>query len=140
MWLLLRTPAALASVAIEGKVNEPFGPTVGEWYGQGTPNRDRRLQGLKEILGLRDVPREIRYQLLHRTASTILEARRFIAAHAIMLVHSFSQTDRWFEDFAALVELLGGEPPKGRLIACPGRVSPTLHVGWVRGSAKYLAR
>jgi hypothetical protein len=28
LWLLIRTPTALASVAVEGKVDEPFGETV----------------------------------------------------------------------------------------------------------------
>lgn len=142
LWLLLRTPSALASVAVEGKVAEPFGPTVGEWLGEDVEepaaNKHRRLRGLCEILGLSTAAPELRYQLLHRTASAVLEARRFLAAHAVMLVHSFSQQDLWYDDFERVVVALGGHAEKGRLISIPNRGGPTLHLGWVRGNAKYL--
>lgn len=142
LWLLLRTPSALASIAVEGKVSEPFGPTVGEWLGAGVEepgaNKQRRLSGLCDILGLRTAAPELRYQLLHRTASAVLEARRFLAAHAVMLVHSFSQQDLWYDDFERLVAALGGQAGKGRLIAIPGQEGPTLHLGWVRGDARFL--
>ena len=142
LWLLLRTPSALASVAIEGKVSEPFGPTVGEWLGRAAlepdANKQRRLRGLCEILGLAHAAPELRYQLLHRTASAVLEARRFLAAHAIMLVHTFSSHDDWFDDFAQFAAALGGRPGRERLIPIPGRAGPTLHVGWVRGDERYL--
>ena len=40
-----------------------------------------------------------KYQLLHRTASAIIEAERFNANHALMLVHSFSLANEWYGDF-----------------------------------------
>lgn len=142
LWLLLRTPAALASVAIEGKVAEPFGPTVGEWLGEGGEganlNKRRRLDGLCELLGLTSAAPDLRYQLLHRTASAVLEARRFLAAHAVMLVHSFSQQDAWYDDFERFAHALGARPEKGRLAEVPNRSGPTLHIGWVRGDAAHL--
>ncbi|HEU4564653.1 MAG TPA: hypothetical protein VFS05_08400 [Gemmatimonadaceae bacterium] len=142
LWLLLRTPNTLASVAVEGKVAERFGPTVGEWLGEGgeegNQNKARRLRGLCEILGIPSAGRDLRYQLLHRTASAIIEARRFLAAHAVMLVHSFSQQDAWYEDFERFAVALGAQPEKGRLVQIPGRAEPTLHIGWVRGHADFL--
>jgi hypothetical protein len=42
----------------------------------------------------------VRYQLLHRTASAVIEAERFGARHAVMLVHSFTEENLWFDDFA----------------------------------------
>jgi hypothetical protein len=143
LWLLLRTPAALASVAVEGKVAEPFGPTIGEWLGDGgeaaNPNKSRRLKGLCELLGLASAAPELRYQLLHRTASAVIEARRFLAAHAVMLVHSFSQQDAWYDDFERFARALDAEPAKGKLTVVPGRTGPTLHLGWVRGDAAHLS-
>ena len=138
LWLLLRTPAALASVAVEGKVREPFGPTIEEWLREGGPNRRVRLKGLCDLLGLSSASMELRYQLLHRAASAVLEARRFLAAHAIMLVHSFSQDDAWYEDFERFAGALGASPAKGKLSAVPGREGPTLHLGWIRGAEKFL--
>jgi hypothetical protein len=132
----------LVSVAVEGKVSEPFGPTIGEWLGPDSPelvsNKQCRLRGLCEIVGLSTAAPELRYQLLHRTASAVLEARRFLADHAVMLVHSFNQHDLWYDDFERFVVALGGRPEKGRLIHIAGRDAPTLYLAWARGDAKYL--
>ena len=140
LWLLLRAPGGLASVAIEGKVKESFGPTVAEWSEEASSGKEVRLQALKNLLSLSDVPGEIRYQLLHRTASAILEARRFLAVHAVMLVHSFSQSDEWFDDFKAFSALLGASAEKGKLVQAPSHTQPTLHLGWVRGDAEFLTK
>ena len=96
----------LAIIAVEGKVEESFADLVADW--NGTPGKQRRLDGLCETLKL-DVSGVggIRYQLLHRTASAIYEAKRYRCRHALMLVHSFSSSHRWFEDFAAFSSALG---------------------------------
>jgi hypothetical protein len=140
LWLLIRTPTALASVAVEGKVDEPFGETVHDWLAGGSANRQARLMGLLEMLGLSSVPPETRYQLLHRTASAVLEARRFLAAHAMLLVHSFSRDARWFDDFAFFCRLLAVAPAKDVLLEVPGTTGPTLHLGWVSGDSHFLTR
>jgi hypothetical protein len=130
----------LISVAVEGKVSEPFGPTVGEWLVNASAGKQRRLAYLRDLLGLPDpVPPNLRYQLLHRTASALIEARRFFAAHAVMLVHSFSQSDEWFADFREFAEALGASAVKERVVSVPRHAGPTLHLGWVRGGSEYLA-
>jgi hypothetical protein len=90
----------LGIIAVEGKVEESFAELVMDW--NSTRGKQRRLERLCETLGL-DAAQVggIRYQLLHRTASAIYEAKRYRCRHALMLVHSFSPTHRWFEDFAA---------------------------------------
>jgi hypothetical protein len=139
LWVLARTDGGLVSIAVEGKVSEPFGPTVGEWLASPSEGKLRRLDYLRELLQLPDpVPQDLRYQLLHRTASALIEAERYFAEHAVMLVHSFSQTDEWFSDFARFAEALGATAVKGELIAVPRRTRPTLYLGWVRGEAQYL--
>ena len=50
---------------------------------------------------------DIRYQLLHRTVATLLEAKRYGATEAIMLVHSFDPDDASFGDFQAFATRLG---------------------------------
>jgi hypothetical protein len=140
LWVLARTPTGLVSMAVEGKVSEPFGPTVGEWLVNASEGKQRRLAYLRDLLKLPDpVPPNLRYQLLHRTASAVLEARRFFAAHAVMLVHSFSQSDEWFADFSDFAAALGVSIEKGQLVPVPNHSGPTLHLGWVRGEARYLA-
>jgi hypothetical protein len=90
----------LGIIAVEGKVEESFADLVSDW--NTTPGKQRRLENLCDSL---DLPLTqvglVRYQLLHRTASAIYEAKRYRARHALMLVHSLSRTHRWFEDFAA---------------------------------------
>jgi hypothetical protein len=140
LWVLARTRTGLTSIAVEGKVSEPFGPTVGEWLANASEGKRRRLAYLRDLLNLPDpVPPNLRYQLLHRTASALIEARRFFAAHAVMLVHSFSQSDEWFADFAQFTEALGASAAKGKMVPVPDRAEPTLHLAWVRGELQYLA-
>jgi hypothetical protein len=90
----------LAVIAVEGKVEESFAQLIGDW--NTTPGKLNRLERLCETLCL-EVARvgDIRYQLLHRAASAIYEAKRYRCRNALMLVHSFSATHRWFADFAA---------------------------------------
>ncbi len=96
----------LALIAVEGKVEESFAEFVADW--NGTPGKQYRLQRLCATLGL-DAARAggIRYQLLHRTASAIYEAKRYRCRNALMLVHSFSPAHRWFDDFAAFSCAMG---------------------------------
>src|SRR3954468_14676426 len=75
--LARRAAGGVVALAVEGKVEEPFGDhTVTEWRSTATPGREKRLRYLLGVLGLADDERTgtLRYQLLHRTASAIIEA------------------------------------------------------------------
>jgi hypothetical protein len=90
-------------------------------------------------LGLRDtVPAHICYQLLHRTASAIIEAKRFGATYALMIVHSFSENNTGYFDFGAFVSLYGIEPRINDLQTINMKNGISLKVGWVQGDKKYL--
>ncbi|MBE0568394.1 MAG: hypothetical protein IH577_01800 [Deltaproteobacteria bacterium] len=139
IWILARCATGLVSVAVEGKVSESFDKTLSEWNVKPSNGKTRRLDYLTSILGLeRELPGTIRYQLLHRTASAVIEAKRFSARHAVMLVHSFSQEDIWFSDYAAFVSLFGGIGVMDKIVAVRELDGVLLHFGWVRGEAKYL--
>lgn len=137
---LVRHPDGLAIYTIEGKVDEPLGDTVGEWTSNASAGRIERLSYLCAMLGLSECPTQIRYQLLHRTVSALIEAERFSATSAGMIVHSFSPHRRWFDDFAAFVRLLGGgdiQPGEAKVIHVPsGR---PLVLGWACGDERFLA-
>lgn len=135
IWVLARSGGQLISIAVEGKVSEPFGPTVQEWQLKASPGKTKRLAYILSLLGLPSVPETTRYQLLHRTASAIIEAQRFNAAHAVMLVHSFSQSCEWFEDYTAFVSLMGGIAAENRMVSVGPRSGVSLHLAWVRGNA-----
>jgi hypothetical protein len=131
VWILAKAGPELISIAVEGKVSEPFGPTVAEWNATPTPGRRKRLAFLKDVLGLPDVPAQIRYQLLHRTVSAMVEAERFTACHAAMLVHSFARNKASFEDFAAFVALFNRKASVNHIASVSRDNGPQLHLGWV---------
>ncbi|XOV83805.1 MAG: DUF6946 family protein [bacterium] len=82
----------------------------------------------------------IRYQLLHRTASAVIEANRFHAQTAIMLVHSFSQEDMWYEDFTDFSALFGIAPIKDHAHFAGQKSVEDLYLGWIVGNSEYLER
>jgi hypothetical protein len=140
IWVLARSQGQLVSIAVEGKVSEPFGPTMQEWQAESSPGKAERLAYLLSLLGLSSAPDATRYQLLHRTASAIIEAQRFNAAHAVMLVHSFSPSSEWFQDYAAFVALMGGGATENNMVSVSSRSGVSLHLAWVRGNASYLGK
>jgi hypothetical protein len=75
---------------------------------------------------------EIRYQLLHRTASAIILAQRFHARHAAMVVHSFSPAAKWIDDYYSFARLLGAAGSLDGVIDIPGHDQPTLSLAWVQ--------
>lgn len=134
LFVLGRIGAELAVVVIEGKVDESFGPLLGEWLVDASPGKRERLAFLRSTLGMtEEISPEIRYQLLHRTASPVVEAKRLGARYAAMIVHSFSAVDACLEDYRAFAAMLGVTGGKGRLEQAVGRSAPELWVGWVTG-------
>ena len=118
VFALLRCSGRTISMTVEGKVNEPFGPMLSEWLAEPTEGKRTRLAYLQDILGLPDdLPDDLYYQLLHRTASAVIEAGRFKTDAAAMLVHSFSQERKWFEAYAKFLELLGLPDKSGALVS-----------------------
>ena len=139
IWVLARCATGLVSIAVEGKVGESFGPTISEWMSTPTPGKKKRLDFLNEILGIEMAfPEDIRYQLLHRTGSAIIEAHKFFARHAVLMVHSFSQNDQWFEDYENFVRLFGSVGIRDQVVTTTIFKGVQLHFVWVRGNKKYL--
>jgi hypothetical protein len=130
----------LIVIAVEGKVSEPFGLTLAEWSVPESAGKQERLRYIQLLLGLKDeLPSLIRYQLLHRTASAVIEAHRFNAHSAVMLVHSFSQDALWFEDFQAFLGLFGVQPQFNQLYWLKELQGIHLYAGWVKGNQGFLA-
>ncbi|MCA0199887.1 MAG: hypothetical protein LCH56_03495 [Proteobacteria bacterium] len=130
-------PAVNAVLAVEGKVDEPFGEVVDKWLGTTpAPGKIARLKGLCATLGLEtDIVGDVHYQLLHRTCAAIYEARRLRYPCAMMLVHSFDALGAWFDKFEYFARSL--EMP----VAAPNAVSParlfdgiSLRLAWVKDS------
>jgi len=139
LFVLAKAREQLIAITVEGKVSESFGPTLEEWSASESPGKTQRLAFLKEQLGLsEESSSHIRYQLLHRTASAVIEARRFNARSAAMIVHSFSSTDQWFPDYQAFLALFGVDSDPDRLVFVRRTQGVDLYCGWARGDPKYL--
>jgi hypothetical protein len=139
VWVLAESSSGLVSVAVEGKVSEPFGPTVGEWFQERTPGKEERLRFLCSKLGLEyPPPLDARYQLFHRAVSAILEAERFRAKEAVMVVHTFSRTNEWFEDYQYFLSLFDLEAGIDQAVTTRIADEMNLSFAWVHGSEKYL--
>jgi hypothetical protein len=135
--VLARSKAGLIAIAVEGKVDESLGPTLGEKRAENSTGVNTRIDYLLKTLGLSECADGIRYQLLHRTASALIVANDYAANAAIMIVHSFSPTEMWFADFAAFAALFGRKPETNRLIHLGDRDGIPLWIGWCVGDQKF---
>lgn len=140
VFALLNTAGRTCAAMIEGKVAEPFGPTVGEWYDAPSEGKQIRMRALCELLGLDGVPpAPVRYQLMHRTASALIEARRFKTDEAAMIVHSFSPQALWFDDFAQFARLLGIPAEHDRPGTTTLKTGQRIRLGWATGNPQFIA-
>lgn len=131
------------ALAVEGKVEEPFGnETVEEWL-KSKNHSDNRITRLSHILCQLDLSyqeaKDIPYQLLHRTACAVIEAKRFGVPCAAMVVHSFSCHPNGFGDFENLLCALRVEKPvtAGKLYKVAKGNIPSgipLFIGWANRS------
>lgn len=129
----------LVALTVEGKVSEAFGPTLGEWYNLPSSGKEARLQYIRQELGLSEtIPSNVRYQLLHRTVSALIEAKRFNARSAVMIVHSFSPNNRWFEDYKTFLTVFGTRGEIGELVFLKQLGDIKLYAGWANGDARFL--
>ena len=130
----------MLSLAVEAKAGESFADQVSGWLKKVEKGSDKpkRLDSLRKILGIADKDvSDLRYQLLHRTASALIEAERVGAKYAAMIVQSFSNEKRRADpkeqlgDFRTFGETLGVSVDENRLVLVPNRASTQLYLGWV---------
>ena len=137
VFALLTSRSWLICLMVEGKAREDFGPTLRQWRRK-TSEKGYRMRW-KHVLGnvglIEPVPDHIRYQLLHRTASAVIEAKRLHAACAVMIVQSFAPSDKenHFADFAEFLSLYGRDPKKRELMFLNDVDGVHLYSGWAEG-------
>ena len=103
----------LFPIMVEGKAKETFGPLVSEWKKERSETGLERLDFLANELGLSGGDLDgLRYQLLHRTVSVLLEARRIGSAQGMMLVHAFADNADSFDDYKRFLAHFGIEAEK----------------------------
>ena len=136
IWAVLRTSKGLLSLSVEAKARETFGDdkALREWLSGGDSeksqaNRTARWDYIKEHLPSGKDYDRVRYQILHRCAASVIEAKRLGLKHAAFIVQAFEAPERSFQDYATFCEAMGVNADRGRL---PGmHVSEvSLSVGW----------
>jgi Domain of unknown function (DUF6946) len=152
LFAVARGAGELIAIAVEGKVAEEFDSTVGDWLSRRAADQAKRgraaepsararkrLRFLCQLLDLDQAEvADLRYQLLHRTAAALLEANRFAAPHALMLVHSFSDQDAWLGDYTKFAARMGASSAGANAVVRIGpRAGATLYLAWVRGEEQY---
>jgi hypothetical protein len=140
IFVLARSRSGPVSIMVEGKVNEPFGPTIEEWRADASPGKKTRLSFLLRSVGLpKQIDGAIRYQLLHRAASAVIEGERYRAIAAMMLVHSFSVKRAGWFDYRAFLNLFGVRAEIGQPQRLPGTQVVPLFAVWIPGDSQFLA-
>jgi len=143
IYVIAKSNNDLISIMIEGKVNEPFDKPVSSWISNsgGNSGKQERLDFLLNKLNLNQTQvQQIRYQLLHRTVSAIIEAQRIGAKNALMLVHSFSIKNEWFDDFGKFVELFGLTAKINSIVGPYQTDGINIYFGWTKGNKYYLTK
>ena len=139
IFVLARSSSGPVSIMVEGKVDESFGPTLGEWRKEASSGKEKRISFLLRSLGLSNAPVDsIRYQLLHRAASAIITGDQYRAAAAVLIVHSFSQVHTGWSDYQAFTRLFGVEAVVGTIQQLSLSSSVPLFGVWVVGNPLFL--
>ena len=145
LWALLCVDRELVSMAVEAKAGEKLDDHVKDWLPKDgeRSRKPERLAALKQRLGIAEADvSDIRYQLLHRTASALKEAERFCAHSAIVLVQSFNRAadEQSWKDFARFGEVMGVAVKEGHVVRSPRLTSVPLFIGWVTSQPADLGR
>ena len=137
---IARNDAGLVVLGVEAKVDEPFGPTLGEKRHEASSGQKERIAYLEGELGcVSPLADNVRYQLMHRTVSALLTARAFHAPVAVMLVQSFSPSSKWRADFDVFVHAVNAREITPDLYELGTDKSPRLLIGWCRGAGEFLS-
>ena len=135
VWAFVSTSAGTLSMTVEAKAREAFGDEILEkWLIAGRTeasiaNRKERWNYVSSHLPESDAFLQVRYQMLHRCAASVVEARRLGCQHAAFVVQAFNTPDTSFQDYAVFCHALKIPAVRGSLATTlVGGIS--LSVGW----------
>jgi hypothetical protein len=147
IFVLGRSAKGPVAIMVEGKVDESFGPTLDAWREDVSEERssksgkERRLRFLLKTLGIKGVlDGAIRYQLLHRAASALITGEQFRATAAVMLVHSFSDKNSGWSDYAAFLDIFSVQAVRDRVQRLSLSSGIPLFAAWVTGDRAFRDR
>jgi uncharacterized protein DUF6946 len=135
VWAVVKTSAGMLSLTVEAKAKEPFGDEILErWLvaggsEQSVINRKTRWDYIRQHLPKSESFSRVRYQMLHRCAASVIEAKRLGFQHAAFVVQAFDTPDSSFQYYALFCEALKIAAERGRM-ATTSVDDVSLSVGW----------
>ena len=124
----------LTSIAVEAKAREDFGKTIANWMQNASEGKIQRLAFiLDKIMFPIDEVDELRYQLFHRLASSVIMAEKFHAKNAMMIVQSFVESDEenHYADFERFVSAYTVECLKNKPILLIQNEHINIYAMWI---------
>jgi hypothetical protein len=135
VWAVVNTSLGMLSLTVEAKAKEAFGDAIlQEWReGNGSEaskrNRISRWNYICSHLPKADSFDHVRYQMLHRCASAVIEAKRLGCQHAAFIVQAFQTPDASFQDYAVFCEVLKMPATRGSMATTTAN-GIRLGIGW----------
>lgn len=105
----------LTVITVEAKVDEGFDKTISEWKKNLSVGKENRLKYLLSTINFQSKEVDnLRYQLFHRLASSVIMAKKFHANNALMIIQSFQENDdkNHFKDYQEFISTYNVEPLK----------------------------
>jgi hypothetical protein len=150
VWAIVETKKmGKVSVTVEAKAKEPFGGETLKGFLEPKPrtqesdneyrrrreNRRRRFEYISSRLPhppSSDSFMPVRYQLLHRCAASVIEAKRLGFQHAAFVVQAFEAPTTSFDDYSVFCRAIKVEPRHDSLVMAAEAVHDiSLSFGWV---------
>ena len=139
VWALVSSASGGVSLSIEAKANEPFGEgnqSLQDWLVAGESERSRRNREDRwthissHLPGAAtDAYFAVPYQVLHRCAAAVIEARRLRLPNAAFVVQSFGAPAESFEAFARFCQAVDLKAERSKM--CVTQVGEIrLGIGW----------
>ncbi len=136
VWALISTSLGFVSLSVEAKARESFGnESLDDWLVAGDTeesrkNRKARWAHIRENLPTAESFGHVRYQILHRCAAAVIEAKRLGCPNAAFVVQAFNTPEPSFQDYAAFGAALNLPAVRGGLsITSVNGIS--LGIGWI---------
>ncbi len=103
---IIKAKDSLISMMVEAKVKEDFGSIIEIWEKEFSEGKENRLKFLEDKINIpKSYSKQLRYQLFHRLASSIIMAEKYNAQNAIMVIQSFEKDNKLnhFDDFVKFI-------------------------------------
>jgi len=136
VWAVLRSQVGLVSLSVEAKANESFGDhSLDDWLSGGksersVTNREDRWRFVASHLPPECDYSGVRFQILHRCAAAVIEARRLGLTYAAFVVQAFNAPTKSFDEYVKFCDALGVVSARGQLVTAPALQDVSLAIGW----------